>query len=223
MLVDPVVPTMGRDLEVLRELDLRLMLTIETHVHADHITSALQLREKLGSKIGFPAVDKLECADLQIEEGEPIHVGNVVIDPLYTPGHTSDHFSFYSQGRVLTGDSLLIDGCGRTDFQNGDAGLLFHSIREKLFTLDDDTLVYPGHDYKGRYVSSIAQEKMRNPRISQDTLEQQFLKTMSELNLPNPNFIEYAVKGNLLCGECPSDLPNNMEKYCQQMTESPQG
>jgi len=223
VLVDPVVPTMGRDLEVLRELDLRLMLTIETHVHADHITSALQLREKLGSKIGFPAVDKLECADLQIEEGEPIHVGNVVIDPLYTPGHTSDHFSFYSQGRVLTGDSLLIDGCGRTDFQNGDAGLLFHSIREKLFTLDDDTLVYPGHDYKGRYVSSIAQEKMRNPRISQDTLEQQFLKTMSELNLPNPNFIEYAVKGNLLCGECPSDLPNNMEKYCQQMTESPQG
>ncbi|PCJ23422.1 MAG: Zn-dependent hydrolase [SAR86 cluster bacterium] len=222
-LIDPVVPTMSRDMKLLAELGLQLVMTIETHVHADHITSALHLREELGSKIAFPAINKLSCADIQIVEGTPLKVGHVVIRPLFTPGHTDDHFSYVMQGRVLTGDSLLIDGCGRTDFQNGSAENLFNSIQDKLFTLDDDTLVYPGHDYHGRFVSSIAQEKARNPRIGSDTSIDQFIKTMSELELPHPTFIEYAVAGNQLCGECPGDLPENMEKYCQQMTESPQG
>ena len=177
----------------------------------------------MGCKIAFPAVDRLPCADIHIEEGAPLVLGGVTLDPMFTPGHTDDHFCFLVDGRVLTGDCLLIDGCGRTDFQNGDSGQLFHSIHDKLYELPDDTLVYPGHDYQGRVVSSIAQEKSRNPRITADTSEQQFILTMNELKLPYPTFIDYAVPGNKLCGECPSDLPDAMEKYCQQMTESPQG
>lgn len=222
-LVDPVVPTIDRDLGRLNELGLQLAVTVETHVHADHITSALHLRQQLGCKIAFPIMDNLPCADLHIDDEVPLQIGAVSLLPLFTPGHTDDHLCFLVDGRLLSGDCLLIDGCGRTDFQNGDPGQLYHSITDKLFTLDENTLVYPGHDYHGRFVSSIAQEKARNPRIAIGTSEQQFVKTMNELNLPYPTFIEYAVAGNKLCGECPSDLPENMEKYCQQMTQSPQG
>lgn len=223
LLVDPVVPTMERDLALLKSLDLNLAMTVETHVHADHITAALHLREKTGCKIAFPAIDKLECADIGIEEGTPLLLGSVKITPLYTPGHTDDHFCYVLDGRVLTGDCLLIDGCGRTDFQNGDSHTLYNSIINKLYTLDDDTLVYPGHDYKGRFVSSIAQEKARNPRIAQGTSESEFIQTMNDLDLPYPNFIDYAVPGNKLCGKCPDDLPERMDDYCKQMTGSPQG
>lgn len=222
-LVDPVVPTMDRDRERIAELGLTLTTTIETHVHADHITSALHLREATGCRIAFPGVDNLPCADIQIEEGTPLKIGNVAIDPLFTPGHTDDHFCFLLEDRLLTGDCLLIDGCGRTDFQNGDSSQLYRSITEKLYGLADDTLVYPGHDYQNRFVSTIAQEKARNARIASGVSEQQFIKTMSELKLSYPTFIEYAVPGNRLCGECPSDLPEKLAEYCQQMTESPQG
>tara|TARA_B100000959_G_scaffold186405_1_gene194931 strand:+ start:12403 stop:13164 length:762 start_codon:yes stop_codon:yes gene_type:complete len=222
VLVDPVVPTVERDLEKLSSLGLTLAMTIETHVHADHITSALILRDRVASKIAFPAVDNLPCVDLRIEDEIPVQLGSVSLQPLFTPGHTDDHFCFLVNDRLLSGDCLLIDGCGRPDFQNGDAIQLYHSISDKLYRLGEDTLVYPGHDYERRFVSSIAQEKARNSRINQHTSEDEFVQTMAELNLPHPKFIEYAVPGNRLCGECPSDLPENMEKYCQQMTESPQ-
>lgn len=223
VLVDPVVPTMDRDLALIFKLGLTLTMTIETHVHADHITSALHLREKTGSKIAFPAIDNLPCADIHIEDGKTLQIGSVELLPLHTPGHTDDHFCYLTDGRVLTGDCLLIDGCGRTDFQNGDAKTLYQSITEKLFKLADDTLVFPGHDYNGRFVSSIAQEKARNPRIAAGTSEVQFIHTMQNLGLPYPNFIDYAVPGNKLCGECPQDLPEKMDEYCRQMTGSPQG
>lgn len=223
ILVDPVVPTMDRDLALIVKLGLTLTMTLETHVHADHITSALHLREKTGSRIAFPAIDALACADIHIEDGESLHVGSIELLPLYTPGHTDDHFSYQIDGRVLTGDCLLIDGCGRTDFQNGDAKLLYRSITQKLFKLADDTLVFPGHDYNGRFVSSIAQEKARNPRIALGTSEAQFIQTMQNLGLPYPDFIDYAVPGNRLCGVCPQDLPEKMNEYCNQMTGSPQG
>ena len=223
ILVDPVVPTLDRDLALLAKLGLTLAMTVETHVHADHITSALHLRERTGSKIAFPAIDGLPCADIQIEEGIPLQVGSLVLSPLYTPGHTDDHFSYLADGRVLTGDCLLIDGCGRTDFQNGNAKTLYNSITNKLFKLADDTPVYPGHDYNGRFISSIAQEKARNPRIALGTSEEQFVRTMQNLNLPYPTFIDYAVPGNRLCGVCPEDLPEKMDEYCSQMTLSPQG
>ncbi|MCG8414995.1 MAG: MBL fold metallo-hydrolase [Pseudomonadales bacterium] len=222
-LIDPVVPTMERDLALLKDLGLQLHMTLETHVHADHITAALHLRQAVGCQIAFPAIDDLSCADVQINDRNSLQVGNINIMPLHTPGHTDDHFCFLIDNKLFTGDCLLIDGCGRTDFQNGNSVQLYRSISEILYTLPEETLVYPGHDYNGRFVSSIAQERARNPRINESTSEEEFVQTMAKLDLPHPTFIEYAVPGNRLCGECPSDLPEHMEKYCQQMTESPQG
>ena len=143
--------------------------------------------------------------------------------PLHTPGHTDGHFAYLLADRVFTGDALLIEGCGRTDFQNGDADALYKGVREKLFSLADDVLVYPAHDYQGRHVSSIAQEKKRNPRLGEERTLEEFKTIMVSLNLPYPTFIDYAVPGNRQCGVCPCDLPANLEKYCQQMTESRQG
>ncbi|TFH31019.1 MAG: MBL fold metallo-hydrolase [Myxococcales bacterium] len=222
-LIDPVYPTWERDLDVLRSLGLGLALTVETHVHADHITSALRLKEEAGSRIAYPAVDRCDCADVAIEEGRPLEVGSIRITPIYTPGHTDDHFSYLVANRVFTGDALLIDGCGRTDFQNGDASALYRSIREKLFTLPDDTLVYPAHDYNDRRVSTIAQERKRNPRVGGEKTLEEFVTLMNGLGLPYPKFIDHAVPGNRECGVCPTDLPDNMKEYCARMTESPQG
>ena len=223
ILIDPVVPTMARDLALINDLGLTLSMTAETHVHADHITAALHLREKVACQIAFPAPDNLSCADIQIADRVPLEIGNIRLQPLFTPGHTDDHFCFLLDDKLFTGDCLLIDGCGRTDFQNGDAVQLFRSISEILYTLPNETLVYPGHDYEGRFVSSIGQEKTRNKRITASTSEAEFVHTMANLNLAHPNFIEYAVPGNLLCGECPTDLPEQLEKYCEQMSDSPQG
>ena len=214
---------MDRDLTILNELGLKLAYTLDTHIHADHITAALELKRKVGSKIAAPAFDRLPCTDHAIEEGKPFVVGTVRIDPLHTPGHTDGHFSYHFEERVFTGDALLIDGCGRTDFQNGDAPTLYKSVKEKLFRLPEDTLVYPGHDYQNRRVSSIGQEKNRNPRLGEQKTLQDFIEIMRNLNLPYPKFIDYAVPGNRLCGVCPSHLPEELEKYCQQITESKQG
>ena len=223
ILIDPVITSMDRDLAELQRLGLTLAYTVDTHVHADHITAALELKKKVNSKIAAPAAEQVPCADTNLEEGKPFQVGSIVLDPLHTPGHTSGHFSYSFKDRVFTGDALLIEGCGRTDFQQGDSDALYRSVREKLFSLPDDTLVYPAHDYKDRYVSTIAQEKKRNPRLGQDRTLEEFREIMSTLNLPYPKFIDYAVPGNKQCGVCPSDLPENLGKYCQQMTESPQG
>lgn len=223
LLVDPVVPTMDRDLKLIQELGMNLAMTVETHVHADHITSALHLQERTGCQIAFPAIDNLPCADLHVEEDVPVQLGSISLQPVFTPGHTDDHFSYRIGERILTGDCLLIDGCGRTDFQNGDSAQLYKTITGKLFTLPDETLVYPAHDYNGRQVSSIGQEKTRNPRVGDNKSEAEFIRIMAELDLPYPKFIDFAVPGNRLCGECPEDLPENLEKYCEQMTYSPQG
>jgi sulfur dioxygenase len=222
-LVDPVLPTWQRDLQEVRALGLELAYTVETHVHADHITSAQRLKREAGSRIVYPAVDRLDCVDEWMEEGKPLMLGAVRIDGLFTPGHTDDHFSYLVDGKVLTGDALLIDGCGRTDFQNGDADRLYRSVREKLFTLPGDTIVYPGHDYQGRRVSSIAQEKARNPRLGGDRTLEEFRRIMAELRLPYPKFIDYAVPGNRACGVCPDGLPDDLHEYCSSMGESVQG
>ena len=142
---------------------------------------------------------------------------------MHTPGHTDGHFAYLLGDRVFTGDALLIEGCGRTDFQNGDADALYRSVREKLFSLPDDYLVYTAHDYQDRRVSSIAQEKKRNPRLRGERTLEEFRSIMANLNLPYPKFIDCVVPGNRQCGVCPSDLPDNLEKYCRQMTRSPQG
>jgi glyoxylase-like metal-dependent hydrolase (beta-lactamase superfamily II) len=142
---------------------------------------------------------------------------------VFTPGHTDDHFSYVVDGRVLTGDALLIDGCGRTDFQNGDAATLYRSVRERLFALPDDTLVYPAHDYQQRRVSTIAQERSRNPRLGGGRSLAEFVDIMRGLELPYPKFIDHAVPGNRECGVCPPDIAENLRQYCEKMEESPQG
>ena len=223
VLIDPVIVAIDRDLAELDRLGLALAYTLDTHSHADHITAALELKKKAGSKIAAPAYDRLPCADLGIEEGKPFQVGSMALQPLHTPGHTDGHFAYLLGNRVFTGDALLIDGCGRTDFQNGDAGALYKSVREKVFTLPDDFLVYPAHDYENRHVSSIAQERKRNPRLGQERTLEEFRNIMANLNLPYTKFIDYAVPGNKQCGICPRELPEMLEKYCQHMSGSPQG
>ena len=223
ILIDPVISSMERDLEVLHRLGLRLAYTLDTHIHADHITAALELKRATGSRIAAPAFDRLACADVGIEEGKPFEMAGILLQPLHTPGHTDGHFSYLLGDRVFTGDALLIEGCGRTDFQNGDADTLYRSVTEKLFALPDETLVYPAHDYKERFVTSIAQEKLRNPRLGKGKTLEEFREIMANLNLPYPTFIDHAVPGNRQCGVCPTDLPDNLVRYCQQMSASPQG
>jgi sulfur dioxygenase len=223
ILIDPVIASMDRDLAELQRLGLTLAYSVDTHVHADHITAALELKKKVGSKVAAPIAEQVPCVDINLEEGTPFQVGSILLNPLHTPGHTSGHFAYALGDRVFTGDALLIEGCGRTDFQQGDSEALYKSVTEKLFSLPDDTLVYPAHDYKDHYVSTIAQEKKRNPRLGQNKTLEEFREIMANLNLPYPKFIDHAVPGNKQCGVCPPNLPENLAQYCAQMTESPQG
>ncbi|MCE3264939.1 MAG: sulfur dioxygenase [Pseudoduganella sp.] len=223
LLIDPVIATMERDLGVLHELGLTLAYTVDTHIHADHITAARELKRAVGSRIAAPAYDRLPCADVGIEEGVPLQLGGIVLQPLHTPGHTDGHFAYLHEGRVFTGDALLIDGCGRTDFQNGDTDAMWRSVRDKLFVLPGETQVYPGHDYRNRQVSTIEQERQSNQRLGGTRTLEQFRRIMAELKLPYPRFIEYAVPGNRQCGVCPPNLPQELEAYCRQVAESPQG
>lgn len=222
LLIDPVLPSWERDVAEVNRFGLKLAYTVDTHIHADHITSAIKLKQETGSKIVNPALDRLPCTDVGIEEGKSFQMGSIVLEPRHTPGHTDNHFCYVLNGRVFTGDALLIDGCGRTDFQNGDAAKLYDSIHGKLFSLPDDQLVYPAHDYNGRRVSSIAQEKARNPRLGGKSREE-FIRIMANLKLAYPKFIDYALPGNRQCGVCPPDVPEKMHEYCQQIGESVQG
>lgn len=227
LLIDPVLPTWERDLGIINELKLKLAFTLDTHIHADHITSALTLRREAGSRIAHPGVDKLPCVDVEIEDGKPFEMGSIHLDPLFTPGHTVGHHAYRVQDslsdRVFSGDALLIEACGRTDFQNGDARTLYKSIHDKLFSLPDDSLVFPAHDYEGRRVTSIGQEKKRNPRLGNDKPLDEFVRIMEEMDLAYPKFIDYAVPGNRQCGVCPPDVPEHLEQYCAEMQESLQG
>lgn len=227
VLIDPVVNSMERDLEELQRLKLTLAFTLDTHIHADHITAALHLKEQVGSRIAAPAIDAPVCADVGVVEGTPLRIGRIELHALHTPGHTDGHHAYRvtdaGTDRIFTGDALLIDGCGRTDFQNGDAAALYRSVHDKLFTLPDDCLVFPAHDYQQRRVSSIAQEKARNPRLGGTRSLEEFERIMAGLDLPYPKFIDYAVPGNRQGGVCPTDLPQELAAYCGRMTESPQG
>lgn len=223
VLIDPVMPAWQRDLQVIKELGLRLVMTIDTHIHADHISAASRLKREVGSRIVIAALDALPCTDVPMQDGTPLHVGSIRVAPMHTPGHTDNHFALLAGDRVFTGDALLIDGCGRTDFQSGDARALYESVRGKLFSLPGETLVYPAHDYQGRWVSSVAQEKQRNPRLGGDRTLESFVELMNNLKLPYPKFIDHAVPGNRLCGQCPPELPEHLRQFCEEMAESLQG
>ncbi|MDD3519024.1 MAG: MBL fold metallo-hydrolase [Chromatiales bacterium] len=223
ILVDPVLPAWQRDLAALAELGLTLRYTLDTHIHADHITAARRLKMEAGSRIAHPAHDGLECVDVAVREGVPLAMGSLRIEPLHTPGHTDGHHAYRVGERVFTGDALLIDGCGRTDFQNGDAHALYHSIHDKLFSLPGETLVYPAHDYAGHRVSCIAQEMDRNPRLGNARSLDDFVALMNGLDLAYPKFIDFALPGNRRCGVCPDDVPEDLMQYCDRIGESRQG
>lgn len=203
-LIDPVLETADRDLELVCDLGLKLSSTLETHIHADHVTGAGRLRALTGSKAGFPAASGAEFIDFTVSEGQPVAIGELLLRPLYTPGHTDDHHAYLietgGQAHIFTGDALLIEGCGRTDFQNGDAAMLYRSVHEKIFALPDETLVYPAHDYNQRRVSSIAQERARNPRLGGGKSVEEFVAIMAGLNLPRPKKMDVAVPANRACG-----------------------
>lgn len=199
LLIDSVLGKVERDLQLLQELDLKLAYVLDTHVHADHVTGAGALRDRTSAKVVASALGA-ECADITVKQGDVIELGGIRVEVLETPGHTDDSLSYVVGKNAFTGDALLVRGTGRTDFQNGDADMLFDSITRKLFQLPDDTVVWPGHDYRGQTQSTVAEEKRHNPRLAGKNREE-FKAIMTQLNLPRPKYIDVAVPANRECGQ----------------------
>ena len=199
LIIDPVDEQIERDMATLREYGLKLVWTVETHAHADHITSAGKLAELAGARTAAPAGCGIGTAGVQLQHGDTLDFGGETLRALHTPGHTAGSMSFVWRDHVFTGDTLLINGCGRTDFQSGSASALYRSLTQVLFALPDGTTVWPGHDYQGRTHSSIGQEKASNTRVAGKT-EAEFVAIMDALNLPKPHRIDEAVPANLTSG-----------------------
>jgi len=205
VIIDPVDTHVNDYIDLINSLGIQLKYALETHVHADHITASGELRRRVAVQTGVSALCGASSADLQLSDGDVIQFGQEVIKVIATPGHTAGSLSYLWQDRLFTGDALLINGCGRTDFQGGDAGVLFDSITQKIFSLADETLIYPGHDYQGRRVSNVAQEKSINLRLANKS-RVQFIEIMNGLNLPKPTLIDIAVPANRKCGVDEADV-----------------
>lgn len=199
-LLDPVIEEVERYVELLAGLDLRLLYTLETHVHADHVTAGDALRARLGSKTVVKAGAGAECADVLVNHGDELAVGTLRIGVRATPGHTDSCVAYVLPDRVFTGDALLIGGCGRTDFQQGDARRLYASVHGQILSLPPDTLIYPAHDYKGRTVSTVREELATNARLGGGKTVEEFVAIMDNLKLAYPKQIDRAVPANLRCG-----------------------
>ncbi len=202
ILIDPVREQVERDVALLRELGLSLRYAAETHVHADHVTGGGRLRLRLGCLLVVGARSGVLTADRQLGDGERLRVGSLELEAHETPGHTSGCLSYVlaAHGMAFTGDALLIRGCGRTDFQGGDARALYASVRQKLLSLPDETLLYPGHDYRGRTVTSVAEERRFNPRLGDAVDVESFAVIMAGLGLAHPQRMDEAVPANMCCG-----------------------
>jgi glyoxylase-like metal-dependent hydrolase (beta-lactamase superfamily II)/rhodanese-related sulfurtransferase len=202
LLVDPVFEQARRDAALIEELGLHLKWTLETHVHADHVTGAWLLRQKLGSKIAISAASGAEGADDYVKDLDRVAFGKRHLEARATPGHTAGCMTYVldDASMAFTGDALLIRGCGRTDFQQGDPGKLFRSVRGQVFSLPDECMLFPGHDYRGLTATSVGEEKLYNPRLAEGILEQDFVGYMKHLGLPHPKQMEFAVPANLKCG-----------------------
>jgi glyoxylase-like metal-dependent hydrolase (beta-lactamase superfamily II) len=200
VMIDPVDSQFDAYSALIDRERLRVRYVLETHAHADHITGASLLRERTGAKAAAPLPCGIVAADLQLEDGAELRFGGETLRALHTPGHTAGSMSFRWRDAVFTGDALLIGGCGRTDFQSGDAGALYDSITKKLFSLPDETIVFPGHDYRGRTSSTIGAEKRDNPRLAGRSRDA-FIELMSELRLPRPRLIDVAVPANQRLGQ----------------------
>lgn len=205
LIIDPVLDKVDRYLQLLDELDLRLIKAVDTHVHADHITGLGALRDRTRCITVMGERSGVDVVSMRVAEGDPIDIEGLRLDVIYTPGHTDDSYSFLMGDRVFTGDTLLIRGTGRTDFQHGDAAAQYDSIFNKLLKLPDDTLVFPAHDYKGDTVSTIGEEKAYNPRLQVES-EAQYVDIMENLNLANPKMMDVAVPANLKIGLRQDDL-----------------
>ena len=199
LIIDPVLEKVDRYIQLVKELDLKLVKAVDTHLHADHITGLGALRDRTQCITVMGDMSKVDVVSMRLSEGDKLTIEGVALDVLYTPGHTDDSYSFLMRDRVFTGDTLLIRGTGRTDFQNGDPRAQFDSIFNKLLKLPDETMVFPAHDYKGETVSTIGEEKAFNPRLQVKSLDQ-YVDLMNGLNLPNPKMMDVAVPAYMRVG-----------------------
>lgn len=202
VLIDTVLEQTERDVALLGELGLTLRYVLDTHVHADHVTGAGTLRERLGARTVASERGGADCADVLVKDGDVVRFGSLGLEVRETPGHTNGCLTFVTLDRAMafTGDALLIRGTGRTDFQQGDARTLYRSVHEKIFALPDTCRLYPGHDYKGRSATSVADEKASNERLGGGKSEDEYVQIMADLQLPKPKKIDVAVPANLRCG-----------------------
>ena len=199
LIIDPVLEKVDRYLQLVNELDLRLVKAVDTHIHADHITGLGALRDRTHCITVMGENAKVDVVSMRVTEGDKLTIEGLALDVLYTPGHTDDSYSFLMRDRVFTGDTLLIRGTGRTDFQNGSARAQYDSLFGKLLKLPEETMVYPAHDYKGDTVSTIGEEKRYNPRLQVRSVDE-YVDLMSKLNLPNPKMMDVAVPANMRVG-----------------------
>ena len=205
LIIDPVLEKVDHYLRLVHELDLRLVKAVDTHLHADHITGLGALRDRTRCITVMGEQTKADVVSMRLGEGDKLAIEGVSLDVLYTPGHTDDSYSFVMGDRVFTGDTLLIRGTGRTDFQNGDPRMQYESLFGKLLRLPNETLVYPAHDYKGEMVSTIGEEKRFNPRLQVKSADE-YVALMNNLNLPNPKMMDVAVPANMHVGLHQEDI-----------------
>jgi sulfur dioxygenase len=199
LIIDPVLEKVERYIQLVKELDLKLIKAVDTHLHADHITGLGALRDRTHCVTVMGEMSQVDVVSMRLSEGDKLTIEGLALDVLYTPGHTDDSYSFLMRDRVFTGDTLLIRGTGRTDFQNGDARAQYHSIFNKLLRLPDETMVFPAHDYKGETVSTIGEERKFNPRLQVKSIDE-YVDLMGKLNLPNPKMMDVAVPANMRVG-----------------------
>jgi len=199
LIIDPVIENVTDYISVLKELDLKLVKVIDTHIHADHVTGASKLKDITKCSTIMGAHTPAETVEIKVKDEEYIYLDNLKIRAIYTPGHTSDSYSFLMNNYLFSGDTLLINGTGRTDFQNGNAKDAYNSIFNKLLKLPDETLLYPAHDYKGEKVSTIGKEKKQNPRLQVSNVDE-YIEIMNNLNLKKPTELETNVARNINLG-----------------------
>ena len=199
LVIDPVEENVNEYINLLKELDLKLVKVIDTHIHADHVTGASKLKSSTNCTTIMGENSPAETVDIKLKDEETIKIDQLQIKALYTPGHTSDSYSFLLNNYLFSGDTLLINGTGRTDFQNGSSEDAYNSLFNKLLKLPEDTILYPGHDYNGKKASTIGNEKKFNPRLQVENVEE-YIEIMSNLNLSKPNMIETNIARNLKLG-----------------------
>lgn len=200
-IIDPVLEKVDRDLKLVDELGLKLKYALDTHIHADHVTGAGEIRKRRSVKTGVSELSGVDCVDVLLGDGQELLLGDKIIRVIATPGHTDTCLTFSFQGMLFTGDALLIRSCGRTDFQHGSSDKLFNSVRSILFKMSDDMTIYPGHDYNGQTSTTVGAEKKFNTRLNESIDLNEFKKIMADLKLANPKRIHEAVPANLACGK----------------------